>query len=128
MLNRRDLLTRGGLALGAAGISGVASRSVEAARTVAPIVQSFPLAVGPYVFNAIGCGPTSGELVLCLHGFPEFKEAWYRFCGPWGRLGTMRSLSTRGGTPWELAQLPSPTTPSRISSLMSSDLHLPYFK
>jgi pimeloyl-ACP methyl ester carboxylesterase len=76
MLNRRELLARGGIALG--GLSLVAAEipiNAEAKMSV-PAIQNFPLQIGPYTFNAISCGPTTGELVLCLHGFPEFKEAW----------------------------------------------------
>ncbi len=27
-------------------------------------------------FDALAAGPTRGELVLCLHGFPQFADAW----------------------------------------------------
>ena len=27
-------------------------------------------------FDAIAAGPADGELVLCLHGFPQFADAW----------------------------------------------------
>ena len=29
-----------------------------------------------YRFDAITVGPADGELVLCLHGFPQFADAW----------------------------------------------------
>ncbi|WP_329561249.1 alpha/beta fold hydrolase [Kitasatospora sp. NBC_01266] len=34
------------------------------------------LTVGPYTFDALTAGPDSGELVLLLHGFPEFADCW----------------------------------------------------
>ena len=27
-------------------------------------------------FDALACGPRDGELLLCLHGFPQFADAW----------------------------------------------------
>ncbi len=27
-------------------------------------------------FDALGCGPATGDLVLFLHGFPEFADSW----------------------------------------------------
>jgi len=29
-------------------------------------------------FNALALGPSEGELVLFLHGFPEFADAWLK--------------------------------------------------
>ena len=29
-----------------------------------------------YRFDAIAAGPFNGDLVLCLHGFPQFADAW----------------------------------------------------
>ena len=29
-----------------------------------------------YRFDALAAGPADGELVLCLHGFPQFADAW----------------------------------------------------
>ena len=34
------------------------------------------LDVGELRFNALASGPEEGELVLLLHGFPEFADAW----------------------------------------------------
>jgi len=39
------------------------------------------LPIGPYVFDAVAAGPTDGEPVLLLHGFPEGAWAW-RFVQP----------------------------------------------
>ncbi|MGF1427233.1 alpha/beta fold hydrolase [Kitasatospora sp. LaBMicrA B282] len=34
------------------------------------------LTVGPHTFDALAAGPADGELVLLLHGFPEFADCW----------------------------------------------------
>lgn len=34
------------------------------------------ISIGEFRFNAIAAGPLEGELVLFLHGFPEFADAW----------------------------------------------------
>jgi pimeloyl-ACP methyl ester carboxylesterase len=86
MLNRRQLVARGGLALGALSVGGIAARNAEASSGALPITN-LPIQVGPYSFNAIACGPTTGELVLCLHGFPEFKETWIPILQSLGALG-----------------------------------------
>jgi pimeloyl-ACP methyl ester carboxylesterase len=48
----------------------------EPAAATSNTLQSIGLTVGNLQFDALTCGPTSGELVLCLHGFPAFKETW----------------------------------------------------
>lgn len=85
MLNRRNLLKTGGLAVGALGFNGFSIKAVEAA-TVAG-VQNISITANGFVFDAIACGPTDGALVLCLHGFPEFKEAWTPVIQALGALG-----------------------------------------
>ncbi|MFE7545312.1 alpha/beta fold hydrolase [Streptomyces platensis] len=32
--------------------------------------------VGPHTYDALACGPTDGEFVLLLHGWPEFADSW----------------------------------------------------
>jgi pimeloyl-ACP methyl ester carboxylesterase len=75
MMNRRDLIKTSGLAVGALGIGGLSTKPASA-QTALPPVQSLPIAANGFIFDAITCGPESGELVLHLHGFPEFKECW----------------------------------------------------
>ncbi|WP_234042196.1 alpha/beta fold hydrolase [Streptomyces marianii] len=41
-----------------------------------PIVTRTRLTVGPHTFDALISGPADGELVLLLHGFPEFADCW----------------------------------------------------
>ena len=40
-----------------------------------------------YRFDAVAAGPAEGELVLCLHGFPQFAEAWTPVLEALGTLG-----------------------------------------
>jgi pimeloyl-ACP methyl ester carboxylesterase len=45
-----------------------------------PTVNEAPVpvkvSVNSFTFDAISLGPSSGELVLFLHGFPEFADSW----------------------------------------------------
>ncbi|MFE3494723.1 alpha/beta fold hydrolase [Streptomyces sp. NPDC059175] len=41
-----------------------------------PTATATQLMVGPYTFDALTAGPRDGELVLLLHGFPEFADCW----------------------------------------------------
>ncbi|APR37449.1 alpha/beta fold hydrolase [Paraburkholderia sp. SOS3] len=57
----------------------MAATSFGAARPAAAqssTLQSIGLTVGNLQFDALSAGPGNGELVLCLHGFPEYKESW----------------------------------------------------
>jgi pimeloyl-ACP methyl ester carboxylesterase len=38
--------------------------------------QRSEISVGEFRFNTLALGPVEGELVLFLHGFPEFADAW----------------------------------------------------
>ncbi|AUG80611.1 Alpha/beta hydrolase [Kitasatospora sp. MMS16-BH015] len=39
-------------------------------------VTPFELRLGDHAFQAYSAGPRTGELVLLLHGFPEFADSW----------------------------------------------------
>lgn len=39
-------------------------------------IEPLVLTVNGMRFDALAAGPPEGELVLCLHGFPEFADAW----------------------------------------------------
>lgn len=39
-------------------------------------LEPIALGVGDYVFDGLAAGPTDGELVLLLHGFPQNSSAW----------------------------------------------------
>ncbi|MBV6701720.1 alpha/beta fold hydrolase [Kitasatospora aureofaciens] len=41
-----------------------------------PTPTAVRLTVGPHTFDALAAGPADGELVLLLHGFPEFADCW----------------------------------------------------
>lgn len=41
-------------------------------------LQPIELAVGDLLFDAVAAGPTDGEPVLLLHGFPQGSHAWRR--------------------------------------------------
>jgi pimeloyl-ACP methyl ester carboxylesterase len=40
------------------------------------MIEDIELAVGPHRYSARASGPTAGELVLLLHGFPETSYEW----------------------------------------------------
>ena len=40
------------------------------------MIDDIQLTVGPYRYSARAAGPTDGELVLLLHGFPETSYEW----------------------------------------------------
>jgi pimeloyl-ACP methyl ester carboxylesterase len=39
-------------------------------------MEQLVIDVNGYRFDAIAAGPANGEFVLCLHGFPQFADAW----------------------------------------------------
>ncbi|MFJ9852382.1 alpha/beta fold hydrolase [Streptomyces sp. NPDC101150] len=45
------------------------------ATTPAPF-ERLELQVGPHTYDALATGPADGELVLLLHGWPEFADSW----------------------------------------------------
>ncbi|MEU9115534.1 alpha/beta hydrolase [Streptomyces sp. NPDC048483] len=38
--------------------------------------ERLELQVGPHTYDALAAGPADGELVLLLHGWPEFADSW----------------------------------------------------
>ncbi|GGV00990.1 haloalkane dehalogenase [Streptomyces albospinus] len=38
--------------------------------------ERLKITVGPHTHDALACGPADGELVLLLHGWPEFADSW----------------------------------------------------
>lgn len=44
--------------------------------SVAPTIERTDLEIGPHDYDALVCGPASGDLVLLLHGFPQSADAW----------------------------------------------------
>ncbi|QUQ63200.1 alpha/beta fold hydrolase [Kutzneria sp. CA-103260] len=39
-------------------------------------MESLTITLGEHVFDALAAGPTDGEFVLLLHGYPEFADCW----------------------------------------------------
>ena len=63
-------------------------------------MHSFDLKVNGYVFEALTSGPENAELVLLLHGFPQFADAWTRIMEPLaGRGFRVVAVSQRGYSP-----------------------------
>jgi pimeloyl-ACP methyl ester carboxylesterase len=53
-----------------------------------------------YRFDAIAAGPADGELVLCLHGFPQFADAWTPLLDALGARGLRAvAFDQRGYSP-----------------------------
>lgn len=44
-------------------------------------IERFIIMANAMHFDALGAGPRDGPLVLCLHGFPEFADAWIPIMG-----------------------------------------------
>ncbi|MEU5209051.1 alpha/beta hydrolase [Streptomyces sp. NPDC020742] len=38
--------------------------------------ERLEIPAGPHTHDALACGPADGELVLLLHGWPEFADSW----------------------------------------------------
>jgi pimeloyl-ACP methyl ester carboxylesterase len=84
MLNRRKFLLQGGMTM-AMGLG--LSKFTQAQTSPNSSLRTSHLAVNGFVFDALAAGPKEGELVLCLHGFPEFKESWITILESLGALG-----------------------------------------
>ncbi|WSJ66840.1 alpha/beta hydrolase [Kitasatospora sp. NBC_01302] len=41
-----------------------------------PVLERVTIQVGPHAHGALAAGPVEGELVLLLHGWPEFADCW----------------------------------------------------
>ncbi len=50
-------------------------------------LEHVEIPVGPFVFDALAAGPTDGDLVLLLHGFPQSSYAWRRQVDALGAAG-----------------------------------------
>jgi pimeloyl-ACP methyl ester carboxylesterase len=85
------------------GLLIAATTTVAAARPAlarSNTMQSIGLTVGNLQFDALSTGPADGELVLCLHGFPEFKEAWIPILEKLGAAGYRAvAVDQRGYSP-----------------------------
>jgi pimeloyl-ACP methyl ester carboxylesterase len=62
--------------------------------------DSITLVVNGYRFSALAAGPAGGELVLCLHGFPQWSDAWAPILAAVGRAGYRAvAVDQRGYSP-----------------------------
>ncbi|MEU2362332.1 alpha/beta hydrolase [Streptomyces noursei] len=63
-------------------------------------VTRLRLTAGPYTFDALASGPADGEVVLLLHGWPEFADCWHAVLPALGAAG-YRALAVdqRGYSP-----------------------------
>lgn len=50
-------------------------------------IKNAVLEVQGLQFRALVAGPEEGQLVLCLHGFPEFADAWRDVMRPIAQAG-----------------------------------------
>jgi pimeloyl-ACP methyl ester carboxylesterase len=50
-------------------------------------MESIQLHVNGFCFDGLAAGPKTGELVLFLHGFPQFAEAWHAVMEPVAAAG-----------------------------------------
>ncbi|MFI9271101.1 alpha/beta fold hydrolase [Kitasatospora sp. NPDC052896] len=58
------------------------------------------LTVGPHTFDTLAAGPATGELVLLLHGFPEFADCWRAELAALGAAGYRAvAVDQRGYSP-----------------------------
>jgi pimeloyl-ACP methyl ester carboxylesterase len=63
-------------------------------------MDSRTLEVGSFCFGALVDGPVDGDLVLFLHGFPEFADAWRDVMQPVARAGFYAvAVDQRGYSP-----------------------------
>src|SRR5271170_2557271 len=50
-------------------------------------LERISLNVGGLHFDGLSAGPKSGELILLLHGFPQFADSWTPVLNTMGSLG-----------------------------------------
>ncbi|BDM68876.1 haloalkane dehalogenase [Streptomyces nigrescens] len=49
--------------------------------------ERLEIQVGPHTHDALACGPADGDLVLLLHGWPEFADSWSEVLPALGAAG-----------------------------------------
>lgn len=65
-----------------------------------PSLEPLTLTLKGFQFAALAAGPTQGELVLCLHGFPQFADAWTPILHELGAAGYRAvAVDQRGYSP-----------------------------
>lgn len=67
--------------------------------TPAPF-ERLEIQAGPHTYDALACGPADGELVLLLHGWPEFADSWSEVLPALGTAGYRAvAVDQRGYSP-----------------------------
>lgn len=62
--------------------------------------DSLQITIGEYLFDALAAGPDEGELVLMLHGWPEFADCWTPYLRAFAADGyQVLALDQRGYSP-----------------------------
>lgn len=84
-MNRREMLLKTSLTVGAAALLG--DKKLYAANTEAIAIEDICVYANGLKFEALAAGPTTGQLVLCLHGFPQFADVWTPLLIALGSLG-----------------------------------------
>jgi pimeloyl-ACP methyl ester carboxylesterase len=93
LLNRRQLLAQSALASGAF----VGSKKLGMADNK---LKRISLHANNFRFEGFSAGPKNGDLVLFLHGFPQFADAWINIFGPIASLGYHAvAVNQRGYSP-----------------------------
>ena len=70
-MDRRQFVTNAALAAGFLGLGKPGMSSSKSFKA-----SSISLKANGFVFDALAAGPKSGPLILLLHGFPQFSDAW----------------------------------------------------
>src|SRR5437660_3480554 len=58
------------------GLPNAGTRPRRTSAKQANLTTQIEIPVGDQTFRALAAGPTSGEVVLLLHGFPQTSAAW----------------------------------------------------
>ncbi|MEV6609609.1 alpha/beta hydrolase [Kutzneria sp. NPDC051319] len=63
-------------------------------------MESLTITLGEHVFDALAAGPADGDLVLLLHGYPEFADCWTEELAALGAAGYRAvAVDQRGYSP-----------------------------
>ncbi|MER7155881.1 MULTISPECIES: alpha/beta fold hydrolase [Streptomyces] len=63
-------------------------------------IDHLEIQVGPHTYDALACGPADGEVVLLLHGWPEFADSWSAVLPALGAAGYRAvAVDQRGYSP-----------------------------
>lgn len=64
----------------------------------AEVIEEVTISARSMQFSGLACGPADGELVLLLHGFPEFADSWRDIMPALAKAGyRVVAVNQRGG-------------------------------